>query len=398
MTTIPDVRDWNLGELTNTASGLRSGASTLDEHALTVINSLKGITTDWEGESRDAHAVKALDLAGQKQEKAKRWNNAANVLDTAVQQMGLLRTAILDIVDNADYKSKYVFGDNGDVALTDTYAKTLTSDQDKSDAETARADLQTRLRSLLSTADVAGQQYDWQTTNALRGDTDQSRPFQPRIPGPPRPSSSAKDDADRDGSGPGQYNVDKPDWWKRKRLETIKLEAEFGMTASRLGSDYAATWLGHFLKGGGESMQAPVGAMLSDMPWFKQASNDTAKTATAAAIRAMPPGYTGPVAFQSDFANKVGDNPVRPSPRDNLDWFATLGTFSYQVSGVATPSDHGNYSIAAATSIYDYYNWDTTGKIPGIPQPSDLNDLHRAGMAQNFETYGTSSPYQVTYP
>ncbi|SHZ19276.1 hypothetical protein [Mycobacteroides abscessus] len=399
MVTIPEVREWNLGELTNTATGLRSGAETLSDHALKVINGLKGITTDWEGESRDAYAVKALDLAGQKQKKAERWKNAAAVLDRAVQQMGLLRNAILDVVDSPDYQSKYAFADDGGVTLTDAYAKTLTSDQDKLDAETARADLQSRLRSLLATADVAGQQYDWQTTTALRGETDQSRPFVPRVPGPTKPGSGAKDDASKDGSGPDQYNVDQPDWWKRKRLQTIKLEAEMGTTVSRLGGDYAPTWLAHFLKGGGESMQVPVGAMLKDMPWFKQASDNTAKSAAATAIRAMPPGYTGPVAFQSEYINKVDDKPVRPDPAQNLDWFATLGTYSYQVSGVATPSDNGNYSVAAATSVYDYFNFDTTGrKLPGIPMPADLNDLHRAGMAQNFETYGTSNPYQVTYP
>ncbi|OHT85276.1 hypothetical protein [Mycobacteroides saopaulense] len=399
MTTVSDVRAWNLGELSNTAAGLRSGAASLAEHALTVINGLKGITTDWEGESKDAYAVKALDLAGEKQKKAERWSNAANVLDTAVQQMGLLRNAILNVVDNADNKAKYVFGDDANVELTDSYAKTLTSEQDKKDAEATRSELESALRSLLATADVAGQQYDWQTTNALRGETDGSRPFQARVPKPPQAPKGAKEQANKDGSGPDQYGIDKPDWLGKLRLQGTKSMFEVAMEAGRIGGDYAPTWLAHFLKGGGEPMQAPVGAMLKDMPWFRQGSENTAKTALASATKAMPPGYTGPIAFQTDYSARMDGKPVRPDKIDNPDWFATVGTFSYQVSGVATPTGNGNYSIAAQTSVYDYFNFDTTDPKPW-PQASDLNKLHRAGngWGQNFETFGTSNPYHVTYP
>ena len=50
------------------------------------------------------------------------------------------------------------------------------------------------------------------------------------------------------------------------------------------------------------------------------------------------------------------------------------------------PSDHGAYTIAAQTTVYDYYNFDARGKL-GM-----LNDLNRAGWARTFDTTGTSSP------
>jgi len=76
-----------------------------------------------------------------------------------------------------------------------------------------------------------------------------------------------------------------------------------------------------------------------------------------------------------------------------------VGTFSYQSSGIATPTSEGNYTVSSRTSIYDYYNYETTDPNKfGLPQASDLNNLHRAGWAQNFDTVGTSSYQRSTYP
>ncbi|MEX3650869.1 hypothetical protein [Mycolicibacterium porcinum] len=63
----------------------------MGDSALTVINKLKGIGTDWRGETRDAAEARAKDAAGTLQGKAQRWTNAATVFREAAQQMGLLR-------------------------------------------------------------------------------------------------------------------------------------------------------------------------------------------------------------------------------------------------------------------------------------------------------------------
>lgn len=118
------------------------------------------------------------------------------------------------------------------------------------------------------------------------------------------------------------------------------------------------------------------------------------------ASEVMPDGYRGPVAFQSAW-NPDGDQGFRADPKQHPDYWAALGTFSYQTSGVYMPNlggaGAGPGELTYQTSIYDYYNWDTTKKSPS-EQYSDLNDLHRAGWAQNYEVTNMSSPQTLAVP
>ncbi|MEZ0366128.1 hypothetical protein ACAG26_20850 [Mycobacterium sp. pUA109] len=161
---------------------------------------------------------------------------------------------------------------------------------------------------------------------------------------------------------------------------------------------YATKFLQHYLDGSGTPMSVPVDNMLYDMPWFNNAAQAQTRATLDVAVKAMPPGYTGPVAFQSDYTNRQPDGSyARPSNSSNPDWKNTLGTFSYQTSRIAMPNAEGNYSVAARTSVYDYYNFETTDPS-FLPQVSDLNMLDRAGWAQNFDTTGISSIRTSTYP
>lgn len=397
--TISQVRDWTLSGLTSTATGLSNGAATMAESALTVINKLQGIDTDWRGETRDAAEARAKDAASTLQGKAQRWTKAATVLNEAAQQMGLLRTAILDLVEDPAYRGVYVIAEDGNVELTAEYAATLTK-ATQGAAETARAALETSLRSLLATAELAGQLYDQNTTNALLGKDADSLYTPDYFPEPTALPTDPKTKANNDGSGPEQYNVDKPNWNGKLVLQRTQLLAEAGLEAMSPAWPTASKFLQHFLDGSGSPMTVPVDSMLHDMPWFNQAAQSQTRTALDTAIRAMPAGYRGPVAFQSDYTSQQPDgSPARPTNSSNPDWKNTLGTFSYQSSGIATPTAGGQYAVAARTSIYDYYNYETTDPNRyGLPQPSDLNMLHRAGWAQNFDTVGTSSTQTSTYP
>lgn len=399
MVTISDVRRWQLADLSSTAEGLRNGAGKLDEQALTIINKLGGIGTDWQGETRDAREVEAKNKTDSMQEKARRWRGGANVLDKAAEQMGLLRDAILSRVDDPGNKQKYVIADDGNVELSETYAKTLDTKEARKNAEATRAELETALRSLLATTDLAGQEYDWKVTNALMGVANDSRPFSPTVPPPTALPTRPKESANKDGSGPDQYNTDKPSLLEKAALQGTRTWAEGAVVAATTaGQLNSASLLQHFLDGSGKPVKLSVDNMLNDMPWFKQSSDALTKDTMSAAIRAMPPGYDGPVAFQSDYTSlKADGTPARPDKFKNPDWWAAVGTFSYQTSGVATPNGNGTYSVNSQTSIYDYYNFETTDEHPW-PQASDLNKMHRAGWAQNFDTTGTSGFHTSTWP
>jgi len=393
---ISQVRDWKLDGLVNTAAGLRSGAEQMSQGGLAVINGLAGIDTDWQGESRDAAVVRSKDATGMLQQKAERWHNAAAVLDRGAQQLGLLRTAILYKVDDPDNVRMYLIGDDGSVQLTKEYAATLQNEAQQQRAEASRALLETQLRSLLATAQLCAQQYDEATTAALVGSEWYSRGF---FPGAAAPPTGPIENANANGSGPDQYGTYHPGTLGKMGLQGTQLWAEGLVEGARIaGNKFAPDALEHFLQGSGTPMTVPVDNMLYDMPWFRAATQAQTRQAVETAVGAMPAGYNGPVAFQTGYANvKPDGTPARPDSSSNPDWWATLGTFSYQSSGIATPSGDGHYGIAARTSIYDYYNFDSTDRHPW-PQASDLNDLHRAAWAQNFTTTGTSSTYTSTWP
>lgn len=209
---------------------------------------MDGVSTNWEGEARGAYAVKVKDHGEEFFQRKQRWNNAAAVLDKGAQQMGLLRDELLKRVDDPAVQQMFNITDDGGVTLKPEYQATLKSPKDVEAAQTRRAEFEHALRALLATADVAGQQYDWQATNALRGEKDSDRPFAPQIPDHPTPPTFSKDNANKDGSGPDQYGIDKPGFLDKAGLQATRAWAEGLVGSTRAaGQQYAPDLLQHFL-------------------------------------------------------------------------------------------------------------------------------------------------------
>ncbi|WP_133055171.1 hypothetical protein [Mycolicibacterium fallax] len=353
----------------------------MDQTALSVINGLSGIESDWEGDTRDGAAVRAKDHSSTLSEQARRWNNASTVLDTAAEQLGLLRDEILKIVDDPENQRLFAISEVGGLAVN---IRTDVDAYDESILE-RRATLESTLRTLLFSADAAAQMYDWQVANRLMGVTDEERPFIPELP-PPRElptvgKESARALANEDGSGDAQW-----DTWDPNLAEQVQLQAvrafwlKGGMWGSTKGMENFYRLLRHFNQNTGEQMNVSVDALFNDLDGFQEKASTVAKETLASAQNVMPKGYTGPVAFQGNYSGSF-----TPEWTTNPDWFFTLGTFAFQESGVAIPTSQGNYNLATQTTIYDYYNFDQRGKL-GM-----LNDLNRAGWAKTFDTTGTSS-------
>jgi len=192
--------------------------------------------------------------------------------------------------------------------------------------------------------------------------------------------------ANKDGTGPAQYKSVRPDLVDEPTLAALDGYARLGAaSAAAAGSDKADRLLNHFLDNSGSETPVSVDAMLKDMDKFRSNADGEALDTLTSARNGLPSGYTGPVIFQGEFSKTY-----RPDNTNNPDWFLALGNFSYKTSGIAVPSDNGGYTVSYRTSVYDYYNFDSTGWRPW-PQVSNLNDLHIAGRAQNFDTVGTSS-------
>lgn len=175
------------------------------------------------------------------------------------------------------------------------------------------------MRALLATADVAGQQYDWQATNALRGDKDSDRPFVPQIPDHPTPASFSKDSANKDGSGPDQYGIDKPGFLDKAGLQATRAWAEGLVGGARAtGQQYAPDLLQHFLDGSGKPATVPVDNMLHDMSWFKQDSTAMARTNLDAAMQAMPRDMRDQLLSRVAMGRWTETAPVPTGPRTQI--------------------------------------------------------------------------------
>lgn len=404
--TISQVDGFSIGSLTQTGDGLSSGSESLADNATSVLNALDRVSTDWRGETQTQAAVRAKDHADSLTERAKRWSSAAAVLRTAADQLGKLRDEIL--ATSEDMMVRYVcsVADSGVATVKKSYLDSLAAANDgdpdglaaaRAKAFTFAAQVTFKLRTLLNTMDVAAQYYDCCVENALLGlgmFPTGAHPFHPRIPPAPAPPKGPIEDANRDGSGPADYRSYNPSLLEKGYLQGVRAAAEGGAGNAAAGMPIAAGMLKHFLDNSGEKYRFDVNGMLRDVPKFSDKVQRDAGQSAKSASEVMPDGYRGPVAFQSAW-NPDGDQGFRADPKQHPDYWAALGTFSYQTSGVYMPNlggaGAGPGELTYQTSIYDYYNWDTTKKSPS-EQYSDLNDLHRAGWAQNYEVTNTSSP------
>ncbi|MGC4933269.1 hypothetical protein ACLQ3C_06260 [Gordonia sp. DT30] len=333
--------------------------------------------------------------------------DAAVVLRTAADQLGKLRDEILATVDDMMVRTVCDVADSGVATVRKSYLQKLAAanvnDQDgladaREKAFAFATQITFKLRTLLNTMDVAAQYYDCCVENALLGCgrfPTAAHPFHPRIPPAPAPPAGAIADANRDGSGPDDYRTYDPNLAKKAYLQGIRAAAEAGAANASPSLPIASSMLMHFLGNSGNEYRFDVNGMLRDVPEFAGRSEDTASRSASRAQSVMPNGYDGPVAFQSQWQVNPG---FRADATAHPDYWAALGTFSYQTSGVYMPhlggAGVGPGELTYQTSIYDYYNWDTTKKSPS-EQYSDLNDLHRAGWAQNYEVTGTSSPHSA---
>ncbi|SDU25743.1 SpvB/TcaC N-terminal domain-containing protein [Amycolatopsis keratiniphila] len=217
------------------------------------------------------------------------------------------------------------------------------------------------------------------------------RPAMPSPPPPPTATNHEK--ANKDGSGPDDYDTWEPSLLEKSTLQTIRAQALLGAGATgQTTLVIAADMLTHFLGNSGSDYTVDVDKMLKQIDGFQSEVERVALEAAMKVWSGFPSGHRESFAFETGYSNNY-----RADYKSNPDWLAALGWFDFQISGVVTPTSDGGYDITYQVSIYDYYNWESTGWRPWR-QASDLNDLHRAGWAQNFDVIGRSSPRTFHVP
>lgn len=91
-------------------------------------------------------------------------------------------------------------------------------------------------------------------------------------------------------------------------------------------------------------------------------------------------------------------------PDDSKDWFYAMGGVQYAVSGVAVvhppehPGGQPRIELDYQAHVFDRYNWDgqkATEIGPITVSDEQLADLHRAGVAQEYNISGSTGTKHV---
>ncbi|MFJ3903899.1 hypothetical protein [Streptomyces sp. NPDC090025] len=196
--------------------------------------------------------------------------------------------------------------------------------------------------------------------------------------------------------GAGDYDSESDgfdDWKTQQKMRLLIQAADFkGMTD-------AARHMSHYLGNSGTPMNLPVDKMMADVPEFKLYIDNIVRTNQddwrAQALEEFRKNGGQPVAFPVEA--KAPEGGFYFSKELDQNWFYAVGGTNADVTGVVTvvADENGNprVGIDYQANVWDRYNWDKDKgvKIGPLSIPDgDMAELHRAGVAQEFDVSGSS--------
>lgn len=208
------------------------------------------------------------------------------------------------------------------------------------------------------------------------------------IPGPPADPKQPL------GDGSGEHGDFRWSWklweWDFEIYKLYKKWEFYVAGADLKGLDDAALHLSHYLQNSGEDLVVDPDRIRADEPDLDRVAQARIdRWAEGQAAEALKQGK--PVSFRTGWEQYTAET-------DN--WYFAMGTFSYAVSGVATPQSDGSVTVEYQVHVFDRYNWDP-GKgvvLPGEEKATmdeELGRLHQAGVAQEYVIRGSSDPGTV---
>ncbi|MGX7824385.1 hypothetical protein ACTG9Q_04765 [Actinokineospora sp. 24-640] len=214
----------------------------------------------------------------------------------------------------------------------------------------------------------------------------------PAIPGPP-PNPPTDPGAGGHGTDP---------WWTTADDHTVRaLAFQAADAADAVGLTNAAAHLNHYLANSGAPLTVNPDHMMRDAPGFQATVDDraTAEVRRIAADAAATGGYGRPVRFDTGWQGHY------ITKGENKDWFYAMGGVQYAVTGVATvhpPATPGGQPIVDMNyqvHVFDRYNWDggkSTDIGPITIEDSQMAEMHRAGVAQEYDIAGSTDTKSYT--
>jgi len=174
-------------------------------------------------------------------------------------------------------------------------------------------------------------------------------------------------------------------------------------TAETLGMTNAARHMRHYLNNTGASLTVNVDQMLRDVPGLQarfQAEITTAQAEANSQIAAGDPTQHMRFAFEGQRRNYYA------TKSESEDWFFAMGGFTYwytaEVEVIPSSTPGGNLAVNMIIEfhVFDRYNWDKGKSVtigPFVITDESLGQLHQAGLAQEYEVNGTSSPTTTSW-
>ncbi|SDN84788.1 hypothetical protein SAMN05216355_11818 [Actinomyces ruminicola] len=171
------------------------------------------------------------------------------------------------------------------------------------------------------------------------------------------------------------------------------------IAAAAKASDWpdASKNLLHYLGNSGEPQELDADRMLEDVDELSAETHERVEEMTKEALKdAQASGVTGPVTypFTTEWRGYYID------AEEDQNWFYATGGCNYATEGTVTvyPPTADNpewtYSYDYRVHVADRYNWDgdkSTQIGPFNVKDSQLQELHRAGLAQEYDMSGESS-------
>ncbi|WP_445394929.1 hypothetical protein ACSMX9_16860 [Streptomyces sp. LE64] len=197
-------------------------------------------------------------------------------------------------------------------------------------------------------------------------------------------------------AGSGKYGSESPgfdDLATKQRMELLAEGADWkGMTD-------ASRHMSHYLGNSGSPLNLPVDKMMVDVPEFQSYIDKIVQENRGGwherALGEFRENNGKPASFSFEVKGSEGFYFIGD---DNENWFYAVGGVNSNVTGVVTvvPDAHGNPKVAVdyQANVWDRYNWDEGKGVNIGPMKipdGEMAKLHRVGLAQEFDMFGSSS-------
>lgn len=220
---------------------------------------------------------------------------------------------------------------------------------------------------------------------------------EPVYPDQEKDSAQTLHRANKDGSGVWGADRDDrglDDYAKRALLETA---AELALLK---GWANASKHMIHYLFNTGDDLVVDVDQLMQDEPTIAAAFDIEENMAVAEASERIDTiqNLSGPFNFQ------LRGNQGGMSPSSGGDWYYAIGLFHYFYTATVSVKPISNRAVSVSMTFeinfVDRYNWDE-GKeayvLGLLVKDEEIGELHRVGLAQEYDMIGKSTPKQIEW-